>query len=473
LISFASSIWLWAMAGIIIPLLIHLWNVRKGKTLKVGSISFFSETPVSRARSLQLTDLLLLMIRCLVFILLSVFIAQPLLSSAFSSNQKGWLLLEKNTIHAAYQQYGKEIDSMLDRGVELHELGGDFAEIKLSDSTKDEQGKDSYWELLRQLEKKIPVGLPVTLYTENRLARFDGTRPPLSLNLNWKTVNTDRTSNWIEQAYTSYDDSIITITGRGIAEETAFSRLVLPLSDPMVKRDPLRVQFENDTSQVDTNTLHVSIYTDTRAKDGQYLLSAIEAAKEFTKRKIVVGMVKDTVGMKGADWLFWLSDRKIPSNARAKNIFMYAGGNSQPVASHFSPGNDNILIPVYKLFNDSIGNAGITIWQTGLGQSVLTRLPNTNDLVFHSRLDPKWNGLVWSERFPQMVIQLLYPVQPLKGRDYRMIDSEQFMPMEMKDGHSHTPVFSRPIDHWFWLMAFALFLAERLLAYRKQKLANG
>jgi hypothetical protein len=461
------------MTGVIIPLLIHLWNVRKGETLKVGSISFFTETPVSRARSLQLTDLLLLLIRCLVFILLAMFIAQPILSSAFSSSHKGWILVEKNTIHAAYQQYGREIDSMLDGGAELHELGGDFSKITLGDSSNDEKEKTSYWELLRQLEKKIPAGLPVTVYTENRLARFDGARPTLSLNLNWKTVNTNRTSTWIEQAYGSNDDSVIVLMGKSDAEGTAFSRLVLPMSDSKIKRDPFRVEFENDSLTVDTNTLHILIYTDAQAKDGQYLASAIEAAKEFTKRKINVSVEKDTGSIKGADWVFWLSDRKLPSNTRSKNIFMYAGGKSHPVATHFSPGYENILIPIYKLFKDSIGNAGVTIWQTGLSQPVLIRLPYTNDLVFHSRLDPKWNGLVWSEQFPRMVTELLYPIQPVKGMDYRMIDDKQFMPMEMKDNHSHTPVFSRPIDHWFWMMAFALFLVERILAYRKQKLANG
>jgi hypothetical protein len=72
-----------------------------------------------------------------------------------------------------------------------------------------------------------------------------------------------------------------------------------------------------------------------------------------------------------------------------------------------------------------------------------------------------------------MVIDLLYPVRQVKGRDDRLIDDKQFMPLATKNKHSDTPVFSRPIDHWFWLMAFALFLVERMLSYKKQKLANG
>ncbi len=461
------------MTGIIIPLLIHLWNVRKGKTLKVGNIAFFSETPVSRARSFRLTDLLQLLIRCLIFIMLAMFIAKPILSSAFSPNQEGWLLMEKSTIAAAYREYGKEIDSMLDRGAELHELGGQFAEMKLSDSTNDKPGEISYWELLRQLENRISNGLPVTLYTENRLARFGGERPMLSLNLDWKQVNMDREATWIENAYASYDDSIMVVMGKTNGERTVFNKIVLPKSDPMIKPDPLHVQLENDTMRVDTNALSILIYADAGTKDGSYLASAIEAAREYTKRKIQVSIVKDTGRIEGADWLFWLSASKLPGNAKAKNIFMYSGGKSHPVYSNFSLQDENALIPAYKIFSDSVIHAGTAVWLTGSGQPMLTRHPARQIYIFYSRLDPKWNGLVWNDQFPQFVTDLLYPVQQVRGSDHRLIDGQQILPVEKKGKKFSTPVISRPIDHWFWLIAFVLFIAERMIAYRKQKPANG
>ena len=116
-----------------------------------------------------------------------------------------------------------------------------------------------------------------------------------------------RSANWIEQAYTSDDDSIVVVTGKSNAEGTSFNKVVLPVSDPMVKKDPLRVQFGNDTIRVDTGTLSISIYADAGTDDGLYLASAIEAAKEFTKRKIRFDFVRDTSRIQGADWLFWLS----------------------------------------------------------------------------------------------------------------------------------------------------------------------
>jgi UDP-N-acetylglucosamine:LPS N-acetylglucosamine transferase len=54
-----------ALAALSIPVIIHLWNIRPGKTLKVGSISLITEASKSTKRSFKLLDILLLIIRCL------------------------------------------------------------------------------------------------------------------------------------------------------------------------------------------------------------------------------------------------------------------------------------------------------------------------------------------------------------------------------------------------------------------------
>jgi len=243
-------------------------------------------------------------------------------------------------------------------------------------------------------------------------------------------------------------------------------------SDQMINPDPLSVQYENDTMRVDTSELNISIYADAGTKDGQYLAYAINAVKEFTKRKIHVNIVSDTSRMENADWLFWLSERKLPVNATAKNIFSYAGGKMHSVVTNFSIQNKNDLIPAYRVYMDTIIRNGAMIWLTGYGQPLLTRHTTRPEYIFYSRLDPKWNGLVWSGQFPQFVIDLLYPVQQMKGRDNRMIDDQQLLPMVKTSKHSNARAFTRPLDHWFWIIAIVLFLIERIVSYRKQKPAN-
>jgi len=142
------------------------------------------------------------------------------------------------------------------------------------------------------------------------------------------------------------------------------------------------------------------------------------------------------------------------------------------VVTNFSIQNKNDLIPAYRVYMDTIIRNGATIWLTGYGQPLLTRHTTRPEYIFYSRLDPKWNGLVWSGQFPQFVIDLLYPVQQMKGRDNRMIDDQQLLPMVKTSKHSNARAFTRPLDHWFWIIAIVLFLIERIVSYRKQKPAN-
>ncbi|MDO8994399.1 MAG: BatA domain-containing protein, partial [Daejeonella sp.] len=107
-----NPIWLFGISGIIIPLLIHLWNVKKGKTLKIGSVSLLGESSRQNARSLRLLDLLLLLLRCLLIIIVSMLLAEPVWISSNSPAQKGgWILIEKDNFTETYSNFQKEIDS--------------------------------------------------------------------------------------------------------------------------------------------------------------------------------------------------------------------------------------------------------------------------------------------------------------------------------------------------------------------------
>ena len=99
-----NPIWLFAIGGIIIPLIIHLWNVKKGKTLKVGSISLLGESSRQSAKSLKLIDLLLLLLRCLLLIILAIILAKPLWNSINTEKTKSaWILIEEENSKEIYK----------------------------------------------------------------------------------------------------------------------------------------------------------------------------------------------------------------------------------------------------------------------------------------------------------------------------------------------------------------------------------
>ncbi|MES1215797.1 MAG: BatA domain-containing protein, partial [Bacteroidota bacterium] len=89
-----QPLWLFALTGISIPVIIHLWNLKPGKVLKVGSISLVTESSKEYKKSLTLSDILLLILRCLLIAALAVALSKPAWRSSInSSKQKGWVLI--------------------------------------------------------------------------------------------------------------------------------------------------------------------------------------------------------------------------------------------------------------------------------------------------------------------------------------------------------------------------------------------
>src|SRR5690606_8548452 len=75
MIQFANPLWLWGLAGLIIPVAIHLLSRREGKTIPFGTLRFLDETPSSQFRGIRLNEILLLLVRSLCIIILVLFLS--------------------------------------------------------------------------------------------------------------------------------------------------------------------------------------------------------------------------------------------------------------------------------------------------------------------------------------------------------------------------------------------------------------
>ena len=75
---FAHPTW-WALAGLAVPLIIHLLSKREKHVVAFGSIRFLDDLGSESARSIQLSQYGLLFLRLLIVGVVSALIAQPLL----------------------------------------------------------------------------------------------------------------------------------------------------------------------------------------------------------------------------------------------------------------------------------------------------------------------------------------------------------------------------------------------------------
>lgn len=486
-----QPIWLYAIAGIALPLFIHLWNVRGGKKLLIGSVSLIDESSRQQGRSLRFTEILLLIIRCLLIISLAFLLARPSWKKQLSStSEKGWILIEKESVHEAYKNFKPSIDSLLSAGYSFHYFNKGFSQARFEDAltTSDSisQVESSYWTLLKELNEQVPADLPVHLYTDNKLKRFFGKRPEVSMLLTWNTFRSaDTLSREGVQAFRTPTDSIRIISAISSSSATFYTSENIPKtgsSQYTLLDNKIQVSGNNTKREIDldTSSLHITIYTDQFATDAHYVKAALEAIQQYTQRDMQVLFVNQLAEIKsGLDWLFWLSEKPVAPPQVANNIFVYEKGTEEQVDSWMTGMDDfginqefvkltrRIKIPATTQDNFE------TIWKDGFGSPLLTKVKAKPNMYYYfSRFNPDWNDLPWSSQFAEMLFNLVIDQEnaAVNKLDNRMIAGAQMQPIiknEKKLFDKQKFVNTTDLGKFFWLAAFVIFCIERFLSLRK------
>jgi hypothetical protein len=457
-IQFLQPIWLWAMTAIAVPLFIHLWNIRQGKTLKVGSIAFLTESTRAHSRSLRISELLLLLLRCLLLIILALLLSKPVwIRQPGSSKEKGWVLIAPEHFTETYTHFKPAIDSLLKAGFTLHRFEPAFATVSLADTSAYKQNNISYWQLVQELNQRVSATLPLYVFTPNLAEHFTGKRPPVSLAINWYTHTPADSASYIAHAFSTPGDSIRVIT--------AYTK---PTGNRFTYRNVSIINAGD--LQRDTTVHRICIFTDTYPADAGYIKAAIQAIRDFTQRSIQVITVADPKNVPAnTDWLFWLSDRSLPGSVSAKNILAYATGGTEKVHTTFVTETGHTPVQVYAMVRNA--NALQPVWSTGNGNMLLGKNASKNIYHFFSRFNPQWNGLVWNDQFPEIMYDLIGDTS-VATPGKLAIDGKQVVPDTVEEKSLLPKEFLQQrsdLSGIFWILAFILFLAERLYTYYSKR----
>lgn len=486
---FLSPIWFFALAAIGIPILVHLWNIRPGKTLKVGSISLITEASKTTSRSFKLLDILLLILRCLLLTLLAFFLAGPLWAYFSPAKKaKGWVLVPKENLKESYQKFKPQVDSLLKAGYEFHYFNKGFATLELNkilaDTTrKDTTSRSNYWSLAKELDSKAGSGVAVYIITPNQASHFIGTKPATHLSLDWKTYTpADSTSRWIDRAWLGNNDEIKVTVGSSNATGISFTTETVQADGNKdltvnVQNGQPTVSLKNTNQPempVDTTTLSIAIYADKYTVDANYLKAALQAATGFMVKKAVVKQYTSPNQIpSGQTWLFWLSTQAIDSRLQnnAANIFKYEDGKTLEVNTTINPGG----IPLTKII---AGNAiGDAVWQDGFGKPVLSRehTDKTDVYHFYTHFNPAWNDMVWNDAFPKQVLKLLIgkPYFVPEAYDKRTLSRKQLLPDNTVNSYTPSSVVAtnpKDVSPYFWLALMLVFFAERIVTHKTKNI---
>jgi hypothetical protein len=405
---FLQPIWLAAMAGIALPVIVHFWNDRRGKVLRIGSVVMLEGSSQRMAWSRRVSQWWLLLLRCLLVMVLAVLLSEPYWAWGGAVN-KGWVLVDAG----AAAVFKDRIDSLVKAGWEKHVLDG-------------APGKAvNYWNAFRVADRAASGDVPFVVLSSGLASRFMGPRPYTGRVVHWEVYAPgDSVSEWVQRAWPVSPDSVRVM--RGEARQTA-----------SVYRYTTEVMGRGMT--VDTTTLDLTIYTDEGyQQDGRYLGAALRAVQEFTHRrmKVVVsrggpgagrGVARD--GVLGAGfmpagrggWLFWLSSKPLPAAVAGAFgvVWKYEAGSVRKVDTWMEGSG------LYKEIEGLDG--GDMVWKDGFGRGMLVRDKKT--FHFYSRLNPEWGELVWSRQFPALLARLLFGEEGPGAGDRRMMDAAQVVPV--------------------------------------------
>lgn len=504
---FLNPLWLIGTAAIAIPVLIHLWNIRPGKVLKVGSIGLIDAASRKSSRSLKLLDVPLFLLRCLMLILLASLLALPSWQKRISViKAKGWILIPKESFKATYQKFKPTVDSLTRAGYEFHYFNPGFAKGSIAqiinppkdgvirqDSAKLTNRQPNYWSLIRQLDDKVSSDIPVYLFTPNQAKYFAGNKPEASLQLHWQTYTpADSTGTWIQKAWFTPSGDIRAAQGQSSPSGTMYQYANVRESTGnsvykiQTNNGQIQISLTNGSQTpitVDTPVQHIAIYTDDNSLDAGYLKAALQAVSQFTQRKTIIKTISNPAQLNtNTDWLFWLSEKPISKTYinRCKNILSYKAGkpvtvngwisNVEPYATFVADVN---RVNLYKLISGP-GGIRTPVWMEASGKPVLAlETQGTTKLYhFYSRFNPAWNDLVWSDIFPAWLLQLMQ--EPASGisntNDKRVLSPQQYLPQTTITSHtiaSSSNIETKSLTRYFWLALLAAFSAERWLAHRK------
>ncbi|MDN3588962.1 BatA domain-containing protein [Pedobacter aquatilis] len=447
---FFYPIGLLALAGLIIPLIIHLWNIKQGKTLKIGSISLLGESSRASSKSFKIADWLLFVLRCLLIILIGFCIAEPYLSKKLNSKEKGgWILVDKLNFKSAYQQNKKTIDSLLKIRYQIHDFNYGFAALNLEDTIANNQTNTNpnYTSLFNQLNQTLPSGTNVFVYQNLQQNNFGDELPKTQFNIHWNFLNnSDSMKTWVT------DFAGKKLEAKSTPEYTTYEKL----------------------NNQNPAPISVAIYNEASNNDDKYLNAALNAISDFSKRKIVLNS-KGNNNQIG----FWLSDKPITSNFKSSiiengTLFKYASGKAESIHSFIQiEGKD---IPLSKRIN--IKNQSSNLWVDGFGNSLLSK-ENSGKLTilsFYTRLNPQWNELVWNEAFLKALMPIVLQSEKSKtfGFEDNLNDQRTLQANQLTQEHHDLKqkdteiVIKESIINYFWIAALIIFLTERILSFRNK-----
>jgi hypothetical protein len=433
--SFINPIWLYGLLGLLVPIAIHLWSKKEGKTIKVGSIQFFPESETRQSSKLHLNEIFLLILRSLIVALLVMLIAQPILITDKKKDRKT-VLIEPALLR------GDNLGSLLDTI-----QGGDYNIKLLTTGLPDldiegqqDYPNSNYWQLIQEIEEL--ASNEVIVFAANRLTAFKGKVPASSKRLIWNTIPPKYNAQAVLKA-TIYKGKYNVIIGDFEEGQTGIERINF---DNPNERTDLQFRNSNGVQEVkhdsqdnwitvkEVEPTLVSINYDQEFEtDAQLMAAAFRAIQEINGIPCQIELVpisSNNQVLENRQILVWLTNKKMVDVNYDKALIY----------------NDNIYEK--ELINSS--NVDSQFW---LNRRLSLANMSIDDL-------------------PENLVQTLFKDDELEQRidrlDRRTIEVQFITPTVMAAG-TNVRQEKLAIPHYYWIVFMALMALERFVSLQRKQ----
>lgn len=502
-----SPIGLAALAAIAVPAILHLWRP-PAKTIRVGSLRFFTGPAVRRLTKLRWRERLLLAVRVLLLTLLAVLLAQPIWNRKPPREPQRWAVLEPGArLTGEALKRWRELES---EGFEPRQLAQGFPPASLHRGGPAAVTATDTWSLLREADARLPAGSTIAVFGTSRLASLRGERPTLTRSkVEWIATESNESSPhvWISSVQllpgsgtsaqslrVAVSNSSASVTDQRVvslpaaAGKTAIADLpgwsieVNGGSSARLLHDDNTVAPGSWIAATSAQPLNVALLPSAdRAEDARYVEAALRAIAEVSGQAVNV-----RTDATRADWVFWLNEDPVPAEivrdvtSRGGNLLSDAEDSrgattARQPSSIAAEGLNGEMVSLFRRTPAS-DDLAASVWRDGFGIDLLTVAAEGagRRWRFFSRFHPDWNDLPRSSALAA-VLRPLLATNDLTGAstsDLRRAHANQSRPAEATahagDAAALAAATERvDLHNLLWYLCVALFALERVLSYRR------
>lgn len=428
--SFLYPTYLWAFLGLIIPIVIHFWSKKEGKTIKVGSTKLLSESDSKQSKSIQLNEIFLLMLRML---LLGVLV---LLISGIRINKEETTVPVTYLFETSLLKHDRVMNILdtIDEGESLRLLASTFPLIDKDELDLDQKSTPNYWQLAKEMENLKTDS--VVVFTSASISGLKGARPTINKNINWISIDRKESNEYALRAIRKEDTTQVLML-RSNSDQLTFTK-------EKVSNKNLEFSKDNDSIVFTKNELQQQVivsdfvakkvalfYNDSLLDQKRLIKASLQAISKYTDRTIKIKEFTNTEDtITGFDLIIWLSTDPVP--------------------------NTNSKLLVFK--PDEYAKRSI---ETSNASKIfhLTEL-----LTVERSID---------QHFSEQLLEVLDDYQDIENdiakHDKRVIDVSEIKPIVSSKQTEKKQFAFLDISKWLWLVFGSLLIAERCIAkYRKQ-----